>query len=1199
MATQAFLDKWREGGGELRHLLLLTAARDDGSQSDTVYLADHEVATLANVVLGITSGKLWTSAVASLSPLSCPGAFCGTDVPLCSCSVTLNADKAVVLPAGGGSLLNTTLRQMVRTHVMTNATATVYRHIEGQTGAGDAQALGPFRVVAAELEGGQLMLQLRQGTDWDKPVAPRLISKQSYPRAPDDVVGMPLPVIYGANRPRPTRRPWLLRYPYDGGLGPTHEAMYAGIAHGVSRALLIDTGRLTSGQNSNLKVLVAGHQCEAIAPTRSDVGSYLEAGELLSFGVVDVVNTATECGFTALPNWPAIFQVELPVNEVLAPANSAYNAAHILARSDSQFALLDQTAGYKELQVRMPSAPPELGTPLAMRVRMFYRSSTVLTGLKASIYNDALAVQDGGPYTVTASTDPVMRLPVPSQAWTTWAAPFPTSPWAFGSDRIVRVFFDQTASPAGWCRVFALCIRVTFSPKQQVIQSERIREETVQQRVAAGQRKWGPYTKPIREPAVVELRGKFWANVRGLQDDGSGTYTGTAGALIQQMPDIIRHLLVTYGGVTAGEIETGTATFGSLVAARADLVDSQGRALTFGYPITTTVDLMAALGQLGESALAMPMISPYDGKWRLIVWRESPAVTYPWKFSRWDVIEELGPVADPTPLPEVVTGIRINYAYDERLRATTEQCVLAFDQSAAGYLYFGLRDQYATVVASINDRLDFKPSGGAALAASLTAADYATVQAFCSHLKTQMDAAAVAASSSARFLVGAGGTIQVGYNDRLAYNAGATDRYVGLPDGADSGITGAQAPYQSMLALAYAAMRKLNYSATRTCSAGSGVTLITVTDAMRCFGLRVGMEVSGTGFAANTTITAINEDANQFTINNATTGAVTAAGFLDNRAATYGSGSPTVTLATTAGLTRGMRVSNVDYAVGTVITTVNSSTQLTLSANSAGAGSGVAMSFAVSGDWILNYAPATDSNEGKVTVTKAAGTRTILAGASATDVARSESGWASLGFTQLLGDLAVPASPTLLSAHDDRFVDHVWIQSLHSVTDYLFQSGTNGADSATAVRHCGELVGATASSDILGSDSTHGSVCFYCPKGVREQALKKSATRYGARREVALEARAVYETDAALVLRNRLADLLGKPRTTIRFSTTKAPDIERGHVFQFWPDMDELTPYPGLGSDGLWAGKRFIVTDVTHYLGPTSRSTAIVAVDVT
>src|SRR3990172_1020042 len=170
MATQAFLDKWREGGGALRHLLLLTAPRDDGTQNDTVYLADTEVATLADVIPGITSGRMWASGVLDFGPISCPGTFCGTTIQLCTSSVVLDADKAVILPAGVGALQNTTLRKMLQTHVLTNAAAMIYRHFEGQTGAGDAQAFGPFRLLSASLEGGTLTLRLRQGTESNKPI---------------------------------------------------------------------------------------------------------------------------------------------------------------------------------------------------------------------------------------------------------------------------------------------------------------------------------------------------------------------------------------------------------------------------------------------------------------------------------------------------------------------------------------------------------------------------------------------------------------------------------------------------------------------------------------------------------------------------------------------------------------------------------------------------------------------------------------------------------------------------------------------------------------------------------------------------------------------------------------------------------------------------------------------------------------------
>ena len=156
------------------------------------------------------------------------------------------------------------------------------------------------------------------------------------------------------------------------------------------------------------------------------------------------------------------------------------------------------------------------------------------------------------------------------------------------------------------------------------------------------------------------------------------------------------------------------------------------------------------------------------------------------------------------------------------------------------------------------------------------------------------------------------------------------------------------------------------------------------------------------------------------------------------------------------------------YPAGTVILSVDSSTQVTLTNNSTGPGTGVSMGFssALSGFWVLDYAPAADSNEGKVTIKTLSGGYLIKAGASATAVERAESGWASLGFTQLLGDITVPFDPTTLTAHDDRFIGHIWIQSLHSVTDYLFQSGTNGTDAATP-RVCVDLLGARPDRDRL------------------------------------------------------------------------------------------------------------------------------------
>ncbi len=45
--------------------------------------------------------------------------------------------------------------------------------------------------------------------------------------------------------------------------------------------------------------------------------------------------------------------------------------------------------------------------------------------------------------------------------------------------------------------------------------------------------------------------------------------------------------------------------------------------------------------------------------------------------------------------------------------------------------------------------------------------------------------------------------------------------------------------------------------------------------------------------------------------------------------------------------------------------------------------------------------------------------------------------------------------------------------------------------------------------------------------------------------------------------------------------------MEIGRVFAFGASVDALAPYPGAGSDGSWAGKKFVALEVHQNLGTT------------
>jgi len=163
--------------------------------------------------------------------------------------------------------------------------------------------------------------------------------------------------------------------------------------------------------------------------------------------------------------------------------------------------------------------------------------------------------------------------------------------------------------------------------------------------------------------------------------------------------------------------------------------------------------------------------------------------------------------------------------------------------------------------------------------------------------------------------------------------------------------------------------------------------------------------------------------------------------------------------------------------------------------------------------------------------------------------------------------------------------------------DIRWRTGTNGWGNTTLtnIKTAAPLLGYLPSDDSVGAYVYVG----FCPKGEREAALELAATLYGERDPMEISSETIRSTETAREIRNRLIDLLSKPRVVIRFLTERAPDIERGNVIAFNADMDTYgRGYPEPSSDGSWVGKRFIVTEIEHSLGPQTCATKIVAVSL-
>jgi len=227
-------------------------------------------------------------------------------------------------------------------------------------------------------------------------------------------------------------------------------------------------------------------------------------------------------------------------------------------------------------------------------------------------------------------------------------------------------------------------------------------------------------------------------------------------------------------------------------------------------------------------------------------------------------------------------------------------------------------------------------------------------------------------------------------------------------------------------------------------------------------------------------------------------------------------------------------------------------------------------------------------------------------GSDYTSVHMQQTCWATLGFYQGGADHVLPASTTVY-ADDIRIEEHFAIMNLGGSGgspgptlefELMFQTGVNwGADSASSVRHCADLLGFLPQDQLLGFSGNNGhSYCADGPKCTREKQMEASANLYGRRRELNVRANTIQKGVGARALRDRISDMFRAPRTLIQFSTKSMPDVEVGHVFNFREEMP--VGYIGPGSNGLWVGKKFMVVEAIHHNGPIEASTEVVAVDI-
>jgi len=963
-------------------------------------------------------GVHFDPALEDAGPIEWPGAFLQSTMPQGSFSFSvLDVQLA-------GQLAGETAGKLFAQYRWQGARVTAWILGGGLTWANRAQ------VFAGRIEGfratlGRIEVDCLQRNDWNALIVPEFASASKYPRIPQKNIGAPIPILIGRGAGQG------LRGVYARGLGTDRNLFdHGGGAIPTLKGVLVDTGR-GGAAGAKARVLFASHAMASLGAGTAGTnffarpGSGGDAPAVVNPAGGDIFNAATGSGMT-IPDEAGTHWVPIFCTEVAAIANTADNPRSILDPADEvRFSKIEKTGGYYYLRGLLPDVTP-LGQLLEVWVVCSYTSFASIGDIRIQFERTGVGNQLYTPAINSTKFESNQVTP---------AGGLYTSDWQFSKNTLAVVF--QVPANAGnngvKFYVRTLNLLVKYRPEQKFI---RYGKEWVGFGAPSflgppsgvEVRGVGADRQILIETAITELEGDFYANGNGPADDGGGTYTGAAAALIERAPDIAHYLLRTYGAQSAGQIETGVGVHGSFADARAKLKTWNGRDMTHLLAVDSSQPVSDALEKLARESCSGVFISRFSDKLKWVPFERSPSVNYSLKIEPEHV---LGPEllrVESMAGSKLLSNVRIAYLWDAFRAKFAGDCSATPGFSSAGYSWLGLRDQHLTVVTGENDKLDWHVPGPTAYTATLTAGDY-DPWSFAKHIAAQMNA------TPEDCIVHYGPRVETGYNDRLDFN-----------DGANKTAIIAQADYASMEALAVAVAAAMN---------------------------------------------------------------------------------------------------------------------------------------AVSTNWTVVYSRTTK----KFTIDRTVANKTIL-GPGASFATSIKGALGLLG----LANIACPA----VSEHEveeERFV-------VCDMTANLFldiETGANGLNAATP-RGCWPLLGFDGTRDTEPPTANSTSAVADCPKGTRERTLAGVAAKYGARREMTLQAKTILDTDTAREVRNRYIDLGAEPRAVVSFRSLLVPDLELYQVIEFSSRFDSLVRYTEAGSDGSWAGKKFWVVDGRTHVRPNKWETEVVCV---
>lgn len=759
--TTAFLTAWRDRTSRAPATL---AKITFSSPSATLRVATRQVA--------LSDGTLWEAGLTA-EPLTARVESLGTGPNPADCTIHL-ADR--LYPLGTGPASST-----LKTYKWQGANVVLYlwndvRKLDGSQvlAAADLAQVLEGTVDGFDIDDDGLTLNLLQARSWNKPTPPTMIDSNTYPNAPDVSQSQPAPLIYGDHRALP------LRSPHTSSYGTTKQRQEeSGGGAGVVPMVLVDPGTGAA----NVKLLAAAHKCITLLDRANGYSQFIRAGDViapLDVAGLTVTLNAGESFVTVADDSMVAYYGLRPV-DVRSSTTGSNPRRALDVLDETSFATLDQGAGKTILEYALPSGAG-LGNISAVDVICcFVGNAGNANNLRVYPRNPGTGVTGTAVSFVATGTTPAVATGAWDAAWWTQNWDFAGISGSAAPDRTaINVKIDFAGGAANKASILWIALRVKYKPNRSTTTPG-----------APGHILIINPINPDKSPSVrwqfgvaptFSVDDSFYANLQGQPDDGSGTITGTANALIELAPDVVRHFLATYGLQTQFETTfdpwDASVGFGSFIRARYTGGRAYGAfpklACWIGGSVTSVQQVVQ---HMCEQAAGCVIFDRFASKWLYHLWNSGAAANYDWTFTRQDVPDlfQAGVTSDV----DLKQGLRIRYGYDHFRGKTLFEAFVTAIGSSQGFSQVLVRDQQVITIAAGNKYIDVDLSG-TPYAATLALATYSTPISLAQAAKAALDAVLPAGE---RLIVGYGFECVAGYNDSLTIAINGITDTITIPAG--------------------------------------------------------------------------------------------------------------------------------------------------------------------------------------------------------------------------------------------------------------------------------------------------------------------------------------------------------------------------------------------------------------------------------